>query len=261
MFATFLILFSALRAEAMPRELELVVARAHEISASGGTPMVISDLDETLIDSTTRRYQALRDSLPEACAEVPAAACGALKGINIAEQLALPNRYDLEPLLDLVKFPQGGARQRLLNATVDKYLSGRHIELDQAVPGALDLVHQLQNAGAEIYYVSARSDAKQRAGTIDNLHSLGFIRDGEDTRVILKPQGMSSIEFKRSTFERLRKLASMNRREAILVMENEPENMNAFTETFPDALGVFVEGAFLKPEPVRGKVLRLRSFR
>ncbi|MGE3260704.1 MAG: HAD family acid phosphatase [Bacteriovoracia bacterium] len=260
-FFFLLLSLATLRAQAMPCELQLLVDRAAELSEGGVRPVVITDLDETIIDSTLRRYQALQQATFFHCGGYHQPDCHRLKGLNIEEFLSLKNRYDIEPLLDAIEFPAGPLRDQLLKSVFRSYLSGNFMELDQAIPGASELIHALQKAGADIYYVSSRSEKDQLPGTLQSLRTLEFLQKGEEQNVILRPEHMSSIEFKRRSFFQINEKTELLGGQVILVMENEPENMNAMTEIFPAAQAIFVDGAHLKDEPMLKPVKHLKNFR
>lgn len=259
----FLLLLSvaALQAQAMPRELQLLVDRAAELSEGGVRPVVITDLDETIIDSTARRYQSLQQATFFNCGGHEQPGCHRLRGLNMEELLSLKNRYDIEPILDAIEFPVGPLRIQLLKNVFRTYLSGNFMELDQAIPGASEFIHALREAGADVYYVSSRLEKDQLPGTLKTLRYLEFIRQGEEQSVILRPEHMSSIEFKRHSFTRINEKTELLGGQVILVMENEPENMNAMTEIFPAAKAIFVDGAHMKEEPLLKPVKHLKNFR
>ena len=68
--------------------------------------------------------------------------------------------------------------------------------------------------------------------------------------IILRPEGLSSIEFKRRSFDKIKGWTRDHGGVVAGAFENEPENMNAMLEQFPGALHVFVSGAFLKNIPL-----------
>ncbi|MBF0301373.1 MAG: hypothetical protein HQK51_21895, partial [Oligoflexia bacterium] len=45
-----------------------------------------------------------------------------------------------------------------------------------------------------------------------------------------------------------------------IVVENEPENINAMIREFPHAEGFFVNGAYLKQEVINSKVVKINDF-
>lgn len=238
------------------------VLRSISSFAEVETPVVITDLDETIVDSTARHFYSYQRTITEMCGVNREGSCGKVAGLNLEEFLALPNRYDKNPLLDRVGVPKGKWRDELTKRESDIYLSGAFLELDQSVPGATEFVQQLHYRGAKVFFVSSRFDETQRRGTIQSLRHLGLLAPHSDgSEVILRPAGMSSIDFKRKSFATIREWARRNGSGVRLVMENEPENMNAMAEMFPGAWSVFVEGAYLKEEKVQGDPIRVKNLR
>ncbi|MEK6580549.1 MAG: HAD family acid phosphatase [Bdellovibrionota bacterium] len=252
--------FSAQAGWAVHPALETALARISQDRAEGRTSFVVSDLDETLVDSTERRFYALRKATVEHCLGTTDGWCGSLFGINLSEVLGLPNRYDLIPL-----FEQLGINSRfyspIWSRTLEIYLSNEFMGLDQSIPGAIEFTQKLRAAGAVMFYVSSRWNSKQRAGTWKNLLELGFVLRGEEDRVYLRKDGQSSIDFKREAFEQIDQLGKKKGALIRLAMENEPENFNALVDRFAGADHVFVEGAWMKQEPLKGNPIRVRDFR
>jgi hypothetical protein len=252
--------FFTLPAHAMPEDLEAIVANIAVSSARGLNPVVIADLDETLVDSIPRRFEAYREAIDQNCGSSRQAECAKAAGVNIEEFHSLKNRYNQNPLWETIGI-SAGMRAKLFTDMLKAYSNGALISFDQSVPGATELVQELRLSGAKIFFVTSRSEELQREGTLASLKNLGFINASQESSVILRPKGMSSIDFKRFSFDKIKGWAKENKARVALVMENEPENMNAMLEYFPEAAAVFVEGAMVKSEPVQGPVLRLKNFR
>lgn len=255
------------QAQALPPSLQtLAQTLQNEAQSTGLLPIAVADLDETLIDSTPRRFAAFQAVFDAHCTEDPKnAACLKGRGLNISELYSVPNRYDHKPLfLALGIAPSLLAASQQESEMVAFYLSGEFMTLDQAVPGASEFIRSLLDAGVMVFYVSSRFDDVQRAGTEAVLKRLGMLNSSPLTpEILLRKRGQSSIEFKRESFKRIVEYAQGHQGRVRLAMENEPENMNAMGEIFPEAIRVFVQGAILKPEPLRDpeRVLQIPNFR
>ncbi|MGZ3695609.1 MAG: HAD family acid phosphatase [Bdellovibrionota bacterium] len=258
----FLFLFLAFTAtsNAMPPEVRSIVAKIAASSAHGLSPVIIADLDETLVDSIPRRFLSFQEAFSTICGPAREGDCAKAAGINIIEFLALPNRYAQGTLLQAVGISPEMAEQ-LQKEMMNIYYGGTYVAKDQSVPGATEFVQELRKTGAKIFFVTSRGDEAQREGTLVSLKNLGFIHDGDEASVMLRSKGMSSIEFKRSSFLKIKSWAESNNGIVELVMENEPENMNAMTDFFPSAAAIFVDGAFVKDEPLKGNPIHVRNFR
>lgn len=235
-------------------------------------PVVVTDLDETVLDSTLRRYASYQDVFATLCGAQPAQdkkrLCQLGRGLNISELLAQSNRYDSFPLFAGLGLVSTREELAALDTEMLKhYLSGEHMTLDQPVPGAAEFMASLIEAGAKVFYVSSRFEDVQGAGSREVLARLGMMGPsqgaGLDPEVLLRKRGQSSIDFKREAFARTLDWAKAHQGEVKLAMENEPENMNAMTELFPSAQRVFVLGAILKPEPLKKleDLVQVRDFR
>lgn len=242
------------------KSLFISIALVFATIAHATTPVVVSDLDETLIDSSTRRLLSFRDAMTEQCGTERRGDCAKVAGINIEEIQALSNRYDFGPLFDRIGV-SSTFRTLLEKRALEIYLSGKYLDLDQAVPGAVEFIQTEQARGAKVFFVSSRYDDVQRTGTLNSLQNLGLLIEGDRNEVILRARGMSSIEFKKKAFAEIRRWSESHGGQVELVMENEPENMNAMLDAFPGAMAVFVDGAWLKPEAVRPGPIHVRNFR
>jgi hypothetical protein len=218
-------------------------------------PVAVVDLDETLIDSTARRFYAYQEVAIRGDCGIE---CGKLLGLNIADFLSLENRYDLNKLFDQIGIENGTLREAIFHSANDFYLSDRFMDLDQMLPGALEFIEKLHQAGVSLFYVSSRYEDTQNYGTLKSLKKFGLLK--EHDRLILRPRGMSSIEFKKRAYSKIAEDVYGNS-SVELVMENEPENMNALTDRFPFATAIFIEGAYYKYEALKGRPLKLRDYR
>lgn len=268
MFFSHLLLFVlsfvlASSAQAMPLSLQKIVAEIAQEKSLGHLPVVISDLDETLIDSTTRRFFSFKKAMRERCGtDRIEATCRISAGLNLEEFLALPNRYDQNQLFDHVGLSNPIWSQAIQKRMIDIYLSGEFMDLDQSVPGATEFIQALKNAGASFFYISSRFIDTQTQGTLHSLEDIGMLAPGESEQVILRARGMNSIDFKKQSFEKIKQWTKDHQGTIKLVMENEPENMNAMTALFPEASAVFIDGAFLKPTPLQSaRVVHYKNFR
>ena len=242
--------------------LNHVLQRAATSDRMGAIPVVVMDLDETLIDSTLRRFEAYQDSVRTLCGKDRTGDCGKSAGLNISEFLSLPNRYDQNPLFDQVGISKGAWSAQLNDSAIKIYLSGKWIELDQATPGATEYIQELRKLHAKIFFVTSRWKTSQGAATLASLQHLGmWSEDDHDDSLILRPAGMSSIDFKRISYKMINDWREAHDALIVGAFENEPENMNAMVDAFPGATHVFVTGAFIQNEPLKGAPGLIKTFR
>ena len=225
----------------------------------------IFDLDETLIDSTPRRYVATRQAIEFACnifsppmrsGFIEEPRCEDYRRVSLYDLYKLKNRYQISyalKALETAPVYEMDLLPLITEKSLKIYLSGNHLELDTAYLGAVSFIQDLKKVGAEIFFVSSRSLEKQNKGTRESLKKLGLIDDVADDHVILKSDSQSSIDFKTKTFKKIKTIAVRKNAKILGVFENEPENMNAMLRLFPEAQAVFVSGAFIKDVPIEGK--------
>lgn len=245
--------------------LEEVLDAAREAKAEGVPVLVVMDLDETVVDSTPRTWATLRQASRTLCeaGELARQTCETVSSLNLSEIYGLPNTYDSAALARWLGLdPLGPDWVRLSRAALEEYLSGRHEQRwDQPVAGANAYVRELQALGVKTYFVSSRFDDVQRASTLASLSEMGMLGERDAASVVLRPRGMSSIDFKRWAFGGITADAKARGARVIGAFENEPENMQAMKAAFPGARLVFVEGSWLKEAAVPLEAARIMDYR
>jgi hypothetical protein len=234
--------------------------KVRSLREQGVTPVIVSDLDETLISSSWRRYKSFLDAIPKVCG-VPyqVSLCRHFYKIQYEDiwvyaRSVKGNEYNAGPLYKKFGVVKPEIQKALLDEMLKVYLSGAHMEDDFAYSGASEYILGLKRLGATVFFVSSRYQSSQGMGTLRSLVSQHMILENEvrsiDRKVILRPDGMSSLEFKKMAFAKIQRLIGRTHGKAqvVGVLENEPENMNAMIEQWPDAVAGFLKGAALKPE-------------
>ncbi len=198
----------------------------------GGTPpVVVFDLDGTLMDNRPRTCVILQELAGEWQATEP----------DIAARLltVTPERvpYHFHDTLALF----GVTREDLVTFAFEywkaHFFADPHIQHDVEVKGAAVFARACYDAGASLVYLTGRDLPQMGVGTFGSLRSLGFPIGVCGTELVLKPDPrMLDFEFKR--FE-ARKLDRVGR--VVASFDNEPENCNVFLGEFPDAESVLVD--------------------
>jgi predicted secreted acid phosphatase len=140
------------------------------------------------------------------------------------------------------------------------------MDLDTEIPGAQRFIQfLLHEPRVKIFYVSSRFKETQQTATLKSLKKLGLLRKKRNTddlllepTLFLRNLNQSSIEFKTTAFNAIQNWQTHS--DVIAVFENEPENMNAMTSIFSQAEAYFMEGAFLKNEPILPSVHHLQDY-
>lgn len=138
----------------------------------------------------------------------------------------------------------------------DRFFTSRYVQFDHAMPGAVDLVNRCRATGLKVVYLTGR-DETMRAGTEASLKGFGFPLDGDECRLIVKPDFKTDdTEFKDEALGVIAGMAT-----PVLFMDNEPANVNKFHERYPDAMVVFVETDHSpRPDEPHESLPWLRSF-
>jgi phosphoglycolate phosphatase-like HAD superfamily hydrolase len=220
----------------------------HTAKAHGSAGVGVFDLDGCLFDTRSRQVHIFRE---------------------FASQNGALELYAVEP----VHFKDWDLGNTLRHAGVsasciadvlddlkafwfDRFFTSRYVTFDHAMPGAVDLVRRCRDTGLQVVYLTGR-DETMRAGTEESLKGFGFPLDGDECRLMVKPDfETDDTEFKDAA---LLAIAEMGL--PVLFMDNEPANVNKFRERYPDAQVVFVETDHSpRPDEPHESLPWLRSF-
>ncbi len=207
------------------------IVRHSEHTVGSTPPVVVFDLDGTLIDNRPRTSAILhelaglwRQAEPETAAKLSAAT---------PEKIPYHFRDTLASL--------GVTRADLADSAFDywktHFFADPHIAHDVEVPGAAAFARACHAAGASLVYLTGRDLPQMGLGTFGSLRSLAFPIGVCGTELVLKPDPkMLDFEFKRSEAPKLARVGRI-----IASFDNEPENCNIFLRQFPDADSVLVD--------------------
>jgi hypothetical protein len=220
------------------RLLRQIVSRCPH-RPSEPTPVVVFDLDGTLMDNRPRTCAILRDFGESVRAQEPV----------VAEALL---RVQPEGLAYLLSDSMGalGIHRTDHVAAIQAYWRARffiddYLHHDIALPGAVNFAHDCYEAGAILVYMTGRDLPLMGAGSFRSLRDLGFPIGVPGTELVLKPDAAMPDE----AYKRLEapKLARVGR--VVAAFDNEPGNCNVFKMHFPEAESVFVDTQHLPGAP------------
>lgn len=197
------------------------------------TCAAIFDLDSTLFCVSPRSQAILQDLAREPWfGEKFPEAAPVLSSVKVEKHeygiKAALQRTGLNPSEELV--------QTVRKYWRSKFFSNSHMRHDLMYPGAQEFVQRIHDAGAEVYYLTGRSEALMREGTMDNLKYWKF-PDLPFERVMMKPSDLESDE----NFKEIRLREMKSRYECIWFFENEPVIIHQVRKSLPDIRIVFID--------------------
>lgn len=217
-----------------PAALAQVAARVDAARAAGRTPVVVFDLDHTLFDGRPRTLVILA----EFAATLPAAQ---RKHADAIRRISLQGvSYLLRDTLRAV----GVVDPQLVAAAEafwrPRFFSDAYVELDVPIAGAAEYVRDLWRRGALVIYLSGRNADAMLAGTTTSLQKWGFPLGVRGAQLILKPTFDEADEtFKQASLDHISALGQV-----VASFENEPGNLAAMAQRWPDATPIFLDTDF-----------------
>lgn len=194
-------------------------------------PVVVFDLDGTLMDNRPRSWAILQEIADVWKAREPE--------ISARLRAATPDSVAYLFSDSLVKL--GVTRSELLTEAEEywrsRFFRDAHLVHDVEVPGAVEFAKACYAAGATLVYLTGRDLPLMGLGTFRSLRDLGFPIGVAGTEVILKPDAQMADEaFKRLAAPALARVGTV-----VASFDNEPGNCNVFLEVYPACDSVFVD--------------------
>jgi hypothetical protein len=195
-----------------------------------GRPVIVFDLDGTLMDNRPRTCVILREF---------AARCRG-RDDALAARLEEARPEDLAYLLSDSLERMGAHRTELVAEMHafwrERFFADAHLVHDVPVPGAVEFARACYDGGALLLYLTGRDLPLMGPGTFQSLRDLGFPIGVPATELVLKPDAAMPDE----TFKRLLApdLARLGR--VVGAFDNEPANCNVLHWHYPDAHVVHV---------------------
>lgn len=235
------------------RVLYKVVDEVQEAASHDQRPVVIFDLDDTLVNSLTRTLRILRDFVelegvrehsPEAAHVIDRARVSDL-GYYVDESLRKLGVTDEEFIAKAKDF------------WMLKYFSNEYCGDDRPEAGAAAYARKVHELGAKIVYLTGRDRPRMRACTRENLLKNHF-PTGEGVVLMMKPnKDIDDVEFKVKAFEKIRAFGKM-----VAGFENEPRNINEMQKAYPGATMVFMDTIHSNKPDVPGPTIHwIHDFR
>ncbi len=203
------------------------------------TPVVVFDLDGTLLDNRPRTLAILREY---------AAVCED-RDPEVASRLRHARIHDLDYLLTDSLARLGVHRAdvvaELQTFWRERFFADGYLGHDVPLPGAIAYVRACHDAGALVVYLTGRDLPLMGVGTLASLRDLGFPIAIPATELVLKPDASLPDEaFKRLTAPELARVGHV-----VAAFDNEPANCNVVLAHYPDAHVVYVDTQHLPGAP------------
>ena len=216
-----------------PEALQDVVNLALKVEARGQLPVAIFDLDDTVINTRDRSLRILNEFIaqPEIQARFP----------QEVKNLQCPQDSKIKFLMTDTLRAQNVTDPEFVKETNDywatRFFSNESVANDEQNPGAAAYVRRLYMAGVKIVYLTGRDTGRMHDGTVENLKKLGFPLDDSRAILIMKTDvQQDDLAFKISMFPSIAQMGSV-----VGVFENEPANINAHHDAFPNAVAIFLD--------------------
>jgi hypothetical protein len=218
--------------------LDRVVRRSRG-ERGAATPVVVFDLDGTLMDNRPRSAQILQEFGESLRVREPA----------LAAKLAHVGAGDLAYLLTDSLAKLGIVRTDIVrDAEIfwrERFFTDGYLRHDIEVPGAAKFATECYEAGGILIYFTGRDLPLMGLGSFASLRDLGFPIGIPGTELVLKPDAnMPDEAFKRMFAPRLSRVGKV-----VAIFDNEPGNCNVLGRHFPEADSVLLDTQCLPGAP------------
>ncbi len=218
--------------------LRAIVGRCRP-TPGGPTPVVVFDLDGTLMDNRPRTCTILKE-FAETLGPAEASVASRLRDVH-PDELA----YLLTDTLQKLGITQTDVVGRAEQFWRDRFFADDHLAHDVEVPGAVTFAKACYDAGAILVYMTGRDLPMMGIGSFRSLRDLGFPIGVPGTELVLKPDANMPDE----AYKRLEapKLARVGR--VVAVFDNEPANCNTLLAQNPECDSVLLDTQHLPGAP------------
>jgi hypothetical protein len=237
----------------LPQSSALLLELLERVSrrSTERTPVMVFDLDGTLMDNRPRVVAILHELAEEWRRSKPDAAMLASE--------ARPERvvYGFAENMRRLGIHDEALHDEALSFWKDRFFADAHIRHDVEVPGAAAYVRACYEAGATIVYLTGRDLPNMALGSFASLRDRGFPIGVVGTELVVKPRFETpDAEFKRAVAPALSRLGSV-----LAVFDNEPANTNLFLDVHPSCTSVFLDTQHApSPPPLDDRVQVIENF-
>ena len=210
---------------------ETMAKRAESLNYDGHRPVMVIDLDGTIVDYTLRTRMIFLKAIE-------------LNGLPLEtlaqiENLA-PQKYEFNPKETLANAGIADSQTvaKLYDFWKRYYFSNCFLEYDKQMPGALEFVQHIRQHQIDIVYLTGRDYQNMGEGTRAWLEANRFLNQGDYRHRLLMKDDLSYINYeaKARNREKITKLGK-----PIILIDNEPIELFTMLGHFPEAYPVLVE--------------------
>ncbi len=243
---------SRLSSAAQKDLLDGIVLRCQSFERKGGAPpLVVFDLDGTLMDNRPRTVAIMREL----------ADAWETRDPSLALKLKTASPDDLLYLFGDSLRKMGISKPDLVAEGEafwkERFFRDPHLVHDVALAGSVSFARDLYAAGATLVYLTGRDLPLMGIGTFQSLRDLGFPIGVAGTEFILKPDAaMPDEEFKRTLAPQLTRVGHV-----VAAFDNEPGNCNVFLDAYPTCTSVLVDTQMMPgPPPLSNRAHVIADF-
>ncbi len=231
--------------------LDDVVERCR-VDGKARAPVVVFDLDGTLMDNRPRTAVILRE-LGELWRD---------RHPEVAQTLASAKSEHLAYLLTDTLSRLGVTKTELVREAEifwrERFFTDSYLAHDVEVPGASAFARACYEAGGILVYFTGRDLPLMGIGSFASLRDLGFPIGLPGTELVLKPDAAMPDE----AFKRMQGPALARVGKVVAIFDNEPGNCNILGEHFPEAHSVLLDTQHLPgAPPLDASVRTIADFR
>jgi hypothetical protein len=210
--------------------LDEILEHSGEELARGREPVMIFDLDDTIFDAGSRTLAILKSL------SVDPELRDDFSGLEQKLSNLVNNdiHYDLSDNLDMLAITDKDLRDKATNYWNERFFLS--CDLDAIHPRAKDFVLKSHAKGAHIVYLTGRDEPRMKDCTMESFRLNGLPVDERATLMLKPHKDLSDVEFKQAAFKTIEQLGSV-----IAGFDNEPANVNAMSQYFPQAEIIFIE--------------------
>lgn len=231
--------------------LATLIERIRSEKQKGISPVVVLDLDDTLIDCRHRKLAIMNELANDPLLLRQYPHLSQLKALEL-----MRIQYRVQHTLSTVGLHATEVIEAATQFWIERNFTNHYLHHDRPFAGAVKYVQALVQEGATIIYLSARIEQDMGEGTRKSLKKLGFPM-GDAHRVWLKEdRARADFSFKEDA---LRELAQHGHVSAFF--ENEIPHLNLAADIFPGITLVWLDTLYAPNPPApHARIHRITGF-